>query len=167
MKDYLSESSTVLDVGCNCGFLDLQIASFVKRIVGVDIDPHMIQMGKYVSDYLGIENTSLLCQNIFLCELKEQFDAVCLFAVHTPILRYGDISKEEFSSKIIRLIKQHGYLFFESHAYFSDSSDEDYVALDEIFRKNGLRLISYRYHYGSQAGNMNRDISIHQNEVLE
>ena len=162
IKNYLNKSFTVLDVGCNCGFFDLQIAPFVKSVLGVDVDPKMVKMGEFVADYLKIKNVSFACQNIFMQELEEQYDVVCLFAVHAPVLECGNLSRKDFAEKIMKLLRRDGYLFFESHPYFSDSDDDDYRELDKIFRKDGLKLVFYRYHYGIHSGNMNRDISIYQ-----
>ena len=160
LDDYLDETSSVIDIGCNCGFLDLQIAPFVKKIVGFDVDPEMIRMGDFVSKQLGIDNANFYCDNIFSREIKEKFDAVCLFAVHGPILNNGFISANNFVDKIMNLINSRGYLFFESHAYFPDSADQLYDSLTERFQRSGMKLISYRYHYGICSGNMNRDFSV-------
>ena len=162
VTEYLDSTYSALDIGCNCGFLDLQIASSVKSIKGVDVDDGLIKMAKYAQHHLQIENVSFERRDIFKKELDEQFDAVFLLSIHATILRYSDMTDVEFVNKILRLVRKNGLIFFESHAYLPGEADELYDRIRKIFLVNGLDLISYRHHYGKTPGNCNRDISVYR-----
>lgn len=162
MDKYLTPKDTVIDIGCNCGFLDISIAPFVKSIKGVDVDAGLIGMADYVREGAGIKNASFMCRDVFKDPLNEKFDAVCIFAVHMPVLMYSDINEETFISKVLDLLNENGFLFFESHAYLQGEEDVLYRKLNSILQDNGMSLVAYRKHYGKTAANCNRDISVYR-----
>lgn len=162
MENYLTKEDTLLDIGCNCGFFDISVAPLVKNIKGVDVDDGLIGMAEYVRKKLGIHNASFHCRDVFQNPLNEKFDAVCIFAVHLPILMHSDMSEADFIFKVLDLLKDNGTLFFESHSYLPKQDDTLYRKLDTILRDSGMSLIAYKRHYGKTAGNCNRDISIYR-----
>ena len=115
LDEYLNVHSKVLDIGCNTGFFDLQIADKVEQVEGYDVDETMIDIGVKTKEYLGIRNVSLCCKDIFKEQLLKKYDIVFAFAIHGPVINLGGVDENEFVSKIVEVTKEGGYFFFESH----------------------------------------------------
>lgn len=67
-------ASTVFDVGCGIGRTSKELAPFVERIVGIDLDPHMIAGAE--ENLAGFQNVALLNEDFFAYDPSEQFDLV-------------------------------------------------------------------------------------------
>ena len=164
LRDYIGNSDSVLDIGCNCGFLDMEIASFAGKVCGVDVDREMIATANAVRDTLTIKNVAFRCIDIFTEDWEETFDCVFACAIHGVLIDRCGIDEAEFAERVLRHLKKGGRLFFESHAYRSGETELHFFALDAIFQKYGLHRIFYKYHYGKCAGNLNRDIIVYRAE---
>lgn len=42
VEDYLTKDSICLDIGCNCGFFDLELSRLVKSVVGIDVEKSIL-----------------------------------------------------------------------------------------------------------------------------
>lgn len=155
VKDFLKRTDSVLDVGCNCGFFDLQISSFVGRIVGMDINPLFIVIANETKEYLGVDNVDFRESDYFAVNSEEQFDAVFSLAVHTNIMVSG-ASEDEYVNRIMKNIKPGGYLFFESHNLLNDA--DRYARLSKKFVEQGME-VCHRENYFSD---FDRDITVFQ-----
>jgi len=155
IRDFLKKDSTVLDIGCNCGFLDLQAAPYVKNITGVDICPEFIEIANKVKKFVGIRNVHFRCAD-FWNDLKEEtYHAVFSFAVHTNLMVSG-ASMQGYVDRIFKMILPDGYLFFESHNLRNDA--DRYEKLCHMFVEKGMK-ISMRQNYFSDV---DRDITVFQ-----
>ena len=86
-KIKLSSEMTVLDVGCGAGAYSLALSSKVKKVVGVDFSPKMIEAAKCSAAKEGIENAEFFERDWHNCDGSEfsgQFDLV--FARTTPAI---------------------------------------------------------------------------------
>ena len=160
---YMHSGDEVLDIGCNCGFLDLQISSIVKHITGVDVDENMIKMGNLTKEYIGIENVDFFVKNLFSCdEIMGRFDVICCFAIHAAVIGDRGVSKERFLEVILQYLNEGGRIFFESHLNRFDECDNLYETLLKDFQKRGFKIIMYKKAYSDSIGNSNRDIVVLQ-----
>jgi len=119
LKTYMN----VLDIGCNCGFFDLQISTQVNKIVGIEYDKTLWEIAKKTQDYLKIRNCCF-----FKIDFKEwykintdQFDFILSLAIHSWL----NISSSEYAEMLDRLLRNGGYICFESHEYDSDLMFEE------------------------------------------
>ena len=140
ISELLGKEDVVLDIGCNSGFLALQTAPFVQRVVGYDIDPHLIRIANRVKDFLGTENVDFICEDFFARKHGEAYDAVFAFAIHTWVVRSG-ISQETFVDIIYSLLKPGGYLFFESHFLKHGHEEFGFTELCESFSNRGMKTV--------------------------
>lgn len=155
VKDFLKKTDIVLDIGCNCGFFDLQISPYVDRVIGMDIEPLFIEIARETKEYLGVTNADFQRSDYFLADPQEQYDAVFSLAVHTNIMVSG-ASEEEYVNRIMKNIKPGGYLFFESHNLLNDA--DRYAGLCKRFVESGM-TICHRENYFSD---FDRDITVLQ-----
>lgn len=162
VASYLKKTDCVLDIGCNCGMLDLMIAEYVHHITGVDIDAEMVHMANVTRDYLHIENADFYQRDLFSLNesVEDKYDAVCCFAIHLPVISWGGVSPQLFVETISKWLKRDGILFFESHLNMSDDRDELFEELLELFQDSGYELLMLKRHYGKKTGNVNRDITV-------
>ncbi len=70
---YLKGDERVLDVGCGTGLVGLNIAPFVKEVVGIDTSKKMVEKFNQKAKKLNL-NALALCKDIF--EVNEKFDVV-------------------------------------------------------------------------------------------
>lgn len=129
---FLSENSTVLDIGCNTGFLDLQSAPYCKKITGVDIVSGVVEVASKAARFMNIKNAEFVCKNVFAEGIRGKYDAIFLFAVH------GAIENDDDFLKITESINDGGYLFFESHDISEDT--ERYERRCALLEKKGMSL---------------------------
>ena len=70
---YLKGNERVLDIGCGTGLVGLNIASFVKGVVGIDTSKKMVEKFNQKAKKLNL-NAFALCKDIF--EVDEKFNVV-------------------------------------------------------------------------------------------
>lgn len=144
IRDFLTCDSRVLDIGCNCGFLDLQIAPFVKELMGIDIEPNFVDIARQTAGYVGIDNVNFRCASYADEEIEGKFDAVFSLAVHTNIFVSG-LAENDYVKKIVRNVADNGYFFFESHNWRDDA--ERYRRLSGKFAASGFAPVLRRNYY--------------------
>ncbi len=159
IRRLLKRDNSVLDIGCNCGCVDLQIAPYVNYITGIDIDLQMHEMAEKLKKHLKVNNADFICGNFFE-EIRSKYDVVCCFAVHKPIIEVGGASENLFIEKVDDLLIDDGLFFFESHPY--TATDSLFLKLLDGFIAKGYKQILYKHHYGKKSGNVNRDFTVLQ-----
>ena len=78
IKDYIKDSSRVLDLYCGVGTLGLNVAKKVKHVYGVEIVPNAIEDAKKNALLNGVDNTSYYCGKVenVLPKLPKSIDVV-------------------------------------------------------------------------------------------
>lgn len=147
INEFLSKEDTALDIGCNCGFFSLQVASYVKHIDAYDISPHFINIANKAKSFLGIQNVDFYCENFFDNDKNLCYNAIFAFAVYGGLLAAG-FSEEELVDRLYSLLNDGGYLFFESHNIRQDA--ERYYRLCALFDKKQME-VCLRQDYVSDA----------------
>ncbi len=106
---------TVLEIGCNTGFLTLALADVADRVIGFDVNPHLIDIARAGAAYLGAANVE------FHVSAFEEFrppcpvDAVLSFANHSTYDGNTRQPLEEYFGKCRALLEPGGLFLFESH----------------------------------------------------
>lgn len=150
--DYLTKDSVCLDIGCNCGFFDLELSKLVKSVVGIDVEKKYIDVANEVKEFNKVNNVSFITGNFM--ELEENtYDAVFSLGVHNYIFE-GGITEESYVSKVIMLLRDEGYFFFESHGMNSDAPQ--FTNLCNMFIEHGLSAV----HVGHSNMDGNRNIMV-------
>lgn len=119
LREFLTESDTVLDIGCNTGFIDMSIAYLVKEVIGIEYDGGLVKVANLVKDYLQIENVSFMCTDFAEWYRKnddKKFNVIFSFAVH----HWLDIDIEKYVDMLDNLLNINGILCFESQSYDPD-----------------------------------------------
>lgn len=111
----LVKGHTVLEIGCNTGFLSLVIAPAAERVVAFELNPYLIAIANLGKEYLGIHNVEFLVAAFEDFECDEQFDDVLSFANHHTYDGNTRQSLEEYFARCHSFTKPGGRLIFESH----------------------------------------------------
>lgn len=149
LGDYLSKSDSVLDLGCNCGFVSIYTSFRTGcKVKGIDINPYAIEIGNECAKYLKIENkVSLEARKVQDLTTDEKFNGVFSFATHWTDDKNYRVALVDHFKLIHNFLKKDGYLFFESHG--ADYGDEKfYETIDQIQQK----LFTKVYSCDSDAG---------------
>ena len=137
IKNFLNKTDVVLDIGCNCGFLDMQIAAYVKKVVGYEISPSLVNIANKVSKFLNINNVEFHCENFTKNTHLETYNAVFAFAIHTWLIG-KQFTEENFVNLMYNLLQDNGYLFFESNDM--KKFDESFQKLCSMFIDKNMKI---------------------------
>lgn len=80
--DKLVEGKEVLDIGCNCGFLDMTVADKAKEITGLEYSKSLSDIAKVTAKYLGLANVHFEQGDFVQYQTAKKFDVIFYFAVH-------------------------------------------------------------------------------------
>jgi 2-polyprenyl-3-methyl-5-hydroxy-6-metoxy-1,4-benzoquinol methylase len=129
----VSPETSVLDIGANCGFFDIQLASRVKKILGIEVNEQLVELGKTVIEGLDIHNVSLVCSdyNSWYTVNNDKYDVILSFSVHLWL----NILPEEYAKQLVSLMNKGGYIVFESHKV---PTDKMYGPFLEAFTQQGM-----------------------------
>ena len=108
---------TVLEIGCNTGFLSLAIAPAARRVVAFEINPYLIEIGRIGADAPRASTTSSSWSSRFedFDAGDERFDDVLSFANHHTYDGNTRQALEEYFERCHALLRPGGRLIFESH----------------------------------------------------
>lgn len=155
VKKYLKKTDVALDIGCNCGFLDLQLSRYAGEVRGIDIEPLFIEIANRTKEYLGNNNVLFEAKDYksVMENDSEKYNAVFALAVHTNIFQTG-VEEQRFVNEIINILEDEGILFFESHDLRNDR--ERFDRLCNLFYMSGMKQLE-RNNYFSD---FDRDIVV-------
>lgn len=136
INDYLTKDKDVLDIGCNCGFLDMTIAESVKSVTGIEYNKYLVKIANKASKYLNIENVKFIATDYNKWEKKEQstYDMIFSFAVHYWL----KVNPKSYSKRLYELLNPNGYLFFESQNI--ETVDAEFEEYYNEFINLGMKL---------------------------
>ena len=163
IKNLLSIEDTVLDIGCNCGFFDMQIAPYVKKVVGYEISPNLVNIAIKTSKFLNISNVEFHCEDFTKAEHHETYDVVLAFAIHVWFIN-DNFSEDDFVDLFFNLLKDGGYLFFESND--TKKFDESFKKLCSMFKDKGMKQCLHKNFSDTNRADINRDIIIFQKALV-
>ncbi len=117
LKKFFGAQDTILDIGCNCGFVGIYTAFRLScHVTGLDINPYMIEIGQQTARYLRIlDNVHLMAQSFHDFKTETHYSGVFSFATHWTDDEKYRVPLEEHLKRIHSLLKKEGILIFESH----------------------------------------------------
>lgn len=133
LRSVLGPSDTILDIGCNCGFMALYAAYRTGcRATGIDINPFMIEIGQRCAEYLELQDrVSLMAGRFQEFAPRERYSVVFSFATHWTDDGNYRVQVPEHLRRIHGLLQPGGRLVFESHTV--DVGNKDfYAALESV-----------------------------------
>lgn len=138
-------AKTVLEIGCNAGFLSLGLSNLASRIVGFDINPWLIEIGREAARFLDRDNVELITTSFEDFQTDERFDVVLSFANHSTYDRNTRQSLESYFQRCDDLLAAGGLFLFESHppAHEGEGLKEVSRLIDERFRVLETRVLEY------------------------
>ena len=141
---HLVRGRTVLEIGCNAGFISISLADVAERILAFDINPHLVELGRMTAQHLGITNIEF-CVSAFEDLAVEPFDAVLSFANHSTYDDNTRHSIEEYISRCWQMTAPGGLFLFESHppAHEGDGLEEVCRLVANQFRVEECRVLNY------------------------
>jgi SAM-dependent methyltransferase len=106
---------SVLEVGCNTGFLSLLLAPGTQRYLAFDNNPYLTSIAKLAQSAMGDHHVEFRTQTIEAFGADERFDVVLSFANHSTWDGNMTLELDDYFAKLHRLLAPGGTLFFESH----------------------------------------------------
>jgi len=141
----LLKHKTVLEIGCNSGFLALSVADVAKHVVGFDVNGHLIEVARLAAAALGTSNAEFLPCSFEDFACRETFDAVLSFANHRT---YDGNTRQpigQYFRRCRELVKPGGLLLFESHPPAHEGQGLEGVCsiIEELFAVKERRVLEY------------------------
>jgi SAM-dependent methyltransferase len=106
---------SILDIGCNAGFISLSLAPTAKQVTGFDFNPHLVAVANRCSRYLELENTRFLVSSFADFPETERFDVVMSLSNHVTFDGPVFPTFQGYLEKCARLLNKGGLIVFESH----------------------------------------------------
>lgn len=127
------KGKTVLDIGCNSGFLAHAIAPAAESVVGIEINSHLVDISRTVCRYSGYPNCRFHASSFEKwLPGNETFDVVMSLANHSTFDGNTAITVSEYLQKCVGLLNADGRLLFESHAPAYETEDRWNKVLAEL-----------------------------------
>lgn len=136
---------TVLEIGCNTGFLGLSVAGAAAHVTAFDINPYLIEIGNRVRQHLEIRNADFLATSFEDFTDGTLFDVVLALANHSTYDGKTRNTLADYFQKCARLLKPGGQLIFESHApaYEGDKLDDVCGVIASCFDISSRDILNY------------------------
>ena len=129
----LVKDKSVLDIGCNSGFLDICLASSAKYIDALDINPFLIKCAEEVKDFTSISNINFFNKDFKdFSPAKQKYEVVLSFANHSTYDKNSVLDLHKYFEKISSLLVSGGTLIFESHHPTYETPEDLMKCIDEI-----------------------------------
>lgn len=119
LRQILKAEDDVLDIGCNSGFFDILVAGLVHSVTGVEYDKTLVRVGELVRDYLKVPNCVFYNGDFkewYKRTDRKLYNVIFSFAIH----HWLDLSPQDYCVILDSLLKEEGYICFESHIYGMD-----------------------------------------------
>jgi cyclopropane fatty-acyl-phospholipid synthase-like methyltransferase len=136
---------TVLEIGCNAGFLANIIASVARSITCLDTNSHLIDIARTAARHSQKTNLTALPVAFEDFTSSEGFDAVLSFANHSTYDGNTRQSVEEYFLRCRSLLRPGGLFLFESHApaYEGDDIIEVCRLIETHFQLEHRSVLNY------------------------
>ena len=116
INKYLDNTKTILDIGSNMGLVSIYLTDYVKKVIGIEINPYLVNIGNAVKNELELSNVEFTKTRFEDYNTDEKFDIILSLANDHTIDKNTQFTLFEYLKKIVSLLKKDGLLFFESQA---------------------------------------------------
>lgn len=139
------EGCTVLEIGCNTGFLSVLLSRKAARVAAFDINPHLVEIGRIAAQALQRTNVTFFVSRFEDLQLQETFDVVLSFANHSTFDENTAQNLHSYFQRCHQLLRPGGSLLFESHPpqYEGAKLGEVLNLLRQTFELQEQRLLVY------------------------
>jgi cyclopropane fatty-acyl-phospholipid synthase-like methyltransferase len=136
---------SVLEIGCNSGFLSLALAPEAREIVGFDINPHLVGMAERAAEFLKRDNVTFQTAAFEEYQPQRPFEVVLSFANHSTYDGNTRQTIEDYFGRCWELTAPGGHLLFESHppAHEGNGLDGVMASLEQFYRIEERRVLDY------------------------
>ena len=131
--EHINQDSTILDVGCNTGFISAYLSKYVKAIDAVEFDKDVISIARRTMEYLSINNVQLFNEDIKTFKSNKKYDLVMSYAIH----RWVGIELIDYVRLLLSFKDASGFIIIESHPDASDIAN-----LRSALKSLDLKIIS-------------------------
>jgi malonyl-CoA O-methyltransferase len=111
LSRHVTGAMRVLEIGCNCGFLALEVARLAAHVTAFDVDPAYIAVAEEARSFLGARNSTFRTSSVATFECESPFDVVISCAVHG----WAGMDFAAYVSRVRSFLRPGGLLLFESH----------------------------------------------------
>ena len=99
----------VLDLGCARGVLSIPLAPYVRKVKGIDIRGHCIEVAKKIAKEQKIKNVDFKIQSIFDLDSKRKYDIILL----SDVLEHVK-NQKQLLEKSLNLLRHEGILYINT-----------------------------------------------------
>lgn len=147
-KNYLKKKGKVLDLCCGAGRVAIPLAKMGFDVIGVDINPKMIDAANKIKKKYNIKNVKFICGDAPLIKIKENyFDYVLIMENSLEYIVYKN-RREKIIKKIFNALKNDGIFITCFSSYFYPLNrlvkltfhNIDYLAKSLIYDKQELGI---------------------------
>jgi len=137
----VSRDRTVLDIGCGIGRLEVELASRVGKVHGVDVSTQMINAAlKRCAPLTNVHLLKVTGRN--LAEFTDElFDAAIAVDTFPYINQSGAPLVEQYFSEVARVLKPGGDFVILNFSY-SENEDEDEVSVRDHAQRHGFDVLT-------------------------
>ena len=114
--EYINQDSTILDIGCNTGFISAYLSKYVKAIDAVEFDTNVFSIASRTMEYFSIKNVQLLNEDIKTFKSNKKYDLVMSYAIH----RWVGMELIDYIQLLLSFKDASGFIIIESHIEESD-----------------------------------------------
>lgn len=115
---WLNDGMSLLEIGCNNGFLAIELARHAGTVDAVEYNPFLVEIGRITAEALGQDNVRFQVADFSSWMPTRRYDVVLSFANHCTIDGNLAVEFESFVAKLWCLSEDDGWLLFESHNVF-------------------------------------------------
>lgn len=115
---WLKPTMSVLEIGCNNGFMAIELARHAGSVDAVEYNPFLVEIGRITAEALDQRNVHFEVADFSSWAPLKRYDVVLSFANHCTIDGNLSVEFESFVAKLWHLTNEDGWLFFESHNVF-------------------------------------------------
>lgn len=143
VKDNLTSSERVLELGAGYGRIVKELAGDCKSIVGIDVSKESVELGReYLKDS---QNTKIIAMDVHDLQFEEKFDVVLCLQNGLSAMK---IKSTELIEKILEMVVSGGKVFFSTYSekfweyrimWFQEQADKGLLGeLDYDKTKDGV-----------------------------
>jgi protein-L-isoaspartate O-methyltransferase len=134
-REELTPQDRVLNIGSNCGFLDLEVASLVESITCVEHSVKLTTMQRILANHFKLSNVTVINEPFTLnTKLGEKYSVIFLLAV----ISHLKIEPDALVEKIKGMLEPGGRVLLESHSIKPTSKYVDFI---KAFEGVGFQLM--------------------------
>jgi FkbM family methyltransferase len=152
LRNIIGSNTSVLDVGCNCGFFSLHLAQYVKEIDAIEPNASLAEIANHAKKYLSIDNCEFYNTTYSEFAGEKKYDLILSFAVH----HWVGVSIFEYAKSLSEILNVNGLVVMESHAL--RTIDRWFGGKVAVFELLGFKVIN--------SGEVNDDPSMNRKFVI-